>query len=58
MKILMNWLTSAILYGNPPFNVNKVDKKRFCINDKRLPFGIPNSDNAIICGYNTLFLFK
>jgi type I restriction enzyme M protein len=33
--------------ANPPFNVNKVDKKRdFVINDKRLPFGTPNNDNA------------
>ena len=33
--------------ANPPFNVNKVDKKKdFVINDKRLPFGTPNSDNA------------
>ncbi len=33
--------------ANPPFNVNKVDKKKdFVINDKRLPFGTPNNDNA------------
>ncbi len=33
--------------ANPPFNVDKVDKKKnFVKNDERLPFGIPNKDNA------------
>ena len=33
--------------ANPPFNVNKVDKKKdFVKNDKRLPFGVPKNDNA------------
>lgn len=33
--------------ANPPFNVDKVDKKKdFVINDKRLPFGLPNNDNG------------
>ena len=33
--------------ANPPFNVDKVDKKKdFVINDERLPFGLPNNDNG------------
>lgn len=33
--------------ANPPFNVDKVDKKKdFVKNDTRLPFGTPNNDNA------------
>jgi type I restriction enzyme M protein len=33
--------------ANPPFNVKKVDKKKdYVINDPRLPFGLPNNDNA------------
>jgi type I restriction enzyme M protein len=33
--------------ANPPFNVDKIDKKKdFVINDARLPFGLPNSDNG------------
>jgi type I restriction enzyme M protein len=33
--------------ANPPFNVDKVDKKKdFVINDPRLPFGLPKSDNG------------
>ncbi|MDB4846548.1 type I restriction-modification system subunit M [Candidatus Pelagibacter sp.] len=33
--------------ANPPFNVDKVDKKKeFVTKDKRLPFGLPTSDNA------------
>ncbi|ALM48945.1 N-6 DNA methylase [Flavobacterium psychrophilum] len=33
--------------ANPPFNVSKVDKgKDFVKNDRRLPFGLPKSDNA------------
>ncbi len=33
--------------ANPPFNVDKVDKKKdFVINDLRLPFGLPKNDNA------------
>jgi type I restriction enzyme M protein len=33
--------------ANPPFNVNKVDKgKDFVKEDRRLPFGLPKSDNA------------
>ena len=33
--------------ANPPFNVDKVDKKKdFVINDSRLPFGLPKNDNA------------
>ena len=33
--------------ANPPFNVNKIDKKKdYIINDPRLPFGLPNNDNG------------
>ena len=33
--------------ANPPFNVDKVDKKKdFVKKDKRLAFGIPKNDNA------------
>ena len=33
--------------ANPPFNVDKVDKKKeFVKNDPRLPFGLPKLDNA------------
>lgn len=33
--------------ANPPFNVNKVDKKKeFVKSDTRLPFGLPKNDNA------------
>ncbi|KAA3437668.1 type I restriction-modification system subunit M [Rufibacter hautae] len=33
--------------ANPPFNVSKVDKGReFVKTDKRLPFGVPKTDNA------------
>ncbi|MBS1577035.1 MAG: N-6 DNA methylase [Bacteroidetes bacterium] len=33
--------------ANPPFNVSKVDKgKDFVKTDKRLPFGLPKSDNG------------
>jgi len=33
--------------ANPPFNVKKVDKKRdFVVKDPRLPFGVPEADNA------------
>jgi len=33
--------------ANPPFNVDKIDKKRdFVKEDPRLPFGTPNSDNG------------
>lgn len=33
--------------ANPPFNVDGVDKKRDAVkNDPRLPFGLPNPDNA------------
>ncbi len=35
------------LMANPPFNVDKVDKKKeFVKKDKRLPFGLPTKDNA------------
>ncbi len=35
------------IMANPPFNVNKIDKKKdYIINDPRLPFGLPNSDNG------------
>jgi type I restriction enzyme M protein len=33
--------------ANPPFNVNKIDKKKdFVKEDSRLPFGAPNNDNG------------
>ena len=33
--------------ANPPFNVDGVDKNKDSVkNDLRLPFGLPNSDNA------------
>jgi type I restriction enzyme M protein len=33
--------------ANPPFNVDGVDKGKDSVkNDKRLPFGLPNNDNA------------
>lgn len=33
--------------ANPPFNVDGVDKKKESVkNDPRLPFGLPNNDNA------------
>ena len=32
--------------ANPPFNVDKVDKKDYVKNDPRLLFGLPNRDNA------------
>ena len=33
--------------ANPPFNVNKIDKKKdYIINDPRLPYGLPKSDNG------------
>ncbi len=33
--------------ANPPFNVNKIDKKKdYVINDPRLPFGLPKNDNG------------
>ena len=33
--------------ANPPFNVDKIDKKKdYVINDPRLPFGLPKSDNG------------
>ncbi len=33
--------------ANPPFNVDKVDKKKdYVKNDVRLPFGLPKKDNA------------
>ena len=33
--------------ANPPFNVDKVDKKKdFVKNDPRLQFGLPTKDNA------------
>tara|TARA_A100001015_G_scaffold273925_1_gene329833 strand:+ start:102 stop:1661 length:1560 start_codon:yes stop_codon:yes gene_type:complete len=35
------------IMANPPFNVKKVDKKKdYVINDPRLKFGIPKSDNG------------
>jgi type I restriction enzyme M protein len=35
------------IMANPPFNVDKVDKKKdFVINDPRLPFGLPKNDNG------------
>lgn len=35
------------IMANPPFNVDKVDKKKdFVKNDPRLPFGLPKNDNA------------
>jgi type I restriction enzyme M protein len=35
------------IMANPPFNVDKVDKKKdYVKNDPRLPFGLPNRDNA------------
>lgn len=37
----------SYVMANPPFNVDKVDKaKDFVKKDKRLPFGLPNNDNA------------
>ena len=35
------------IMANPPFNVNKIDKKKdYVINDPRLPFGLPKNDNG------------
>ena len=34
------------IMANPPFNVKKVDKKDYVINDPRLPFGLPKNDNG------------
>ena len=35
------------IMANPPFNVDKVDKKKdYVKNDPRLPFGLPKNDNA------------
>ena len=35
------------IMANPPFNVDKVDKKKdYVINDPRLPFGLPKNDNG------------
>lgn len=37
----------SYVMANPPFNVDKVDKGTdFVKKDKRLPFGLPNNDNA------------
>ena len=35
------------IMANPPFNVNKIDKKKdYVINDPRLPFSLPKNDNG------------
>jgi len=37
----------SFVMANPPFNVDGVDKEKDSVkNDKRLPFGLPNNDNA------------
>lgn len=37
----------SFVMANPPFNVDGVDKEKDSVkNDSRLPFGLPNNDNA------------
>lgn len=37
----------SFVMANPPFNVDGVDKEKDSVkNDNRLPFGLPNNDNA------------